>query len=214
MKNPFKQSIWSLLNTVGIGGSVQLLVKSSLREKGWFKSFHTKRSVDAAGNPIPWYTYSFIAFLTPRVKSSLTVFEYGAGNSTLWYAARVRSITAVENDPEWYQLVKEKMPNNAEVIYKELGEQYNNASSNTSKTYDIIVVDGRDRVACTKASVKALTPVGVLILDNSEREIYQEAKEFMASQGFKRLDFYGMTPIVAIESCTSVFYRPDNCLGI
>jgi hypothetical protein len=165
-------------------------------------------------NPIPWYTYNFISFLTPRILHRFKVFEYGCGNSTRWYASRVSEIIAVENDEGWYEKIKNTLPSNASVIFQPLGEGYVHASQNRGHKFNIVVVDGRKRVKCTKASIDVLTEDGVLILDNSEREWYQEAKDFMQMNGFKRLDFWGMAPIVAIETCTSVFYRPGNCLNI
>lgn len=214
MTNIIKQIAWGVLNKTGLGAVVQLQLKSGLKEKGWFRSFHTKQSVDAAGRPLPWYTYSFISFLTERIQPHFSVFEYGCGNSTRWYAQRVKDIIAVENDRSWFEMIKNSLPGNASVIYRDLGAEYINAAVQTDKKFDIIIIDGRNRVKCTKASLSALTEDGVLILDNSEREWYSEAKRFMESNGFKRLDFFGIAPIVAIETCTSVFYRENNCLNI
>ncbi len=209
-----KKIIWSILNEVGLGGSVQLGLKSTLKDKGWFKSFHSKESVDVKGEPLPWYTYNFISFLTPRIGKDFNVFEFGCGNSTRWYSKRIAEIMAVENDERWFNSIKNTLPGNANVIFRSLGDEYVQSVMEAGRYFQIIVVDGRKRVKCTKAAVHALAENGVLILDNSEREWYQEAKDFMASNGFKRLDFYGMAPIVAIETCTSVFYRENNCLGI
>lgn len=214
MSIKLKKIAWSALNRLRLDSHVQLSLKSALKEKGWFTSFHTKQSVDAANQPIPWYTYNFISFLTPRMENRFKVFEFGCGNSTRWYANRVSEILAVENDQIWYEKIKDTLPMNAHVVFQPLGEDYIQAAVQSGKKFDIIVVDGRKRVKCTKASIEALTDEGVLILDNSEREWYQDAKRFMEANNFRRLDFWGMAPIVAIETCTSVFYRDNNCLGI
>ncbi len=209
-----KKLVWDGLNRVGMGGSLQLFMVGSLKDNGWFRSYHTKRSVDAEGNPLPWYTYPFIRFITPRIKPDFQVFEYGSGNSTKWYAEQVKQITAVEHDAEWIGIVKPELPANAQLLNRELGPAYVEAVGEANERYHIIVVDGRKRVKCTLFASQHLSPDGVLILDNSEREIYNEARTHMERQGFKCLDFYGMTPIVSQESCTSVFYRPGNCLNI
>ncbi len=209
-----KKIVWDGLNRSGIGGTVQLHMVGLLKDNGWFRSYHTKRSVDAQGNPLPWYTYPFISFITPRIGSHFQVFEYGSGNSTKWYARQVKQITAVEHDSEWIKIVRPELPANALLLDRELGAPYVEAAAEAGAQYHIIVVDGRKRVQCTLFASQYLSADGVLILDNSEREIYSEARDFMKKQGFKYLDFYGMTPIVSLESCTSVFYRPDNCLGI
>ena len=102
-----KQIIWNILIKLKIGGAVQLFLASGLLEDGWFESFNTKRSINKIGNPIPWCTYSFIKFIEPRLKKDFKVFEYGSGNSTLWYAKRVAEITSVENDFGWYNSVSQ-----------------------------------------------------------------------------------------------------------
>jgi hypothetical protein len=214
MLQKIKNSVWGLLNSMGLGGSVQLYLSGALKQYGWFRSFHSKQSVDIHGNPLPWYTYSFILFLKPRLKPGFVVFEYGSGNSTRWYAERVSHINAVEHDSEWIKLIRPKLPSNATVIERPLGQTYVESVSGTGQLYNIIVVDGRNRVRCASFAVDFLTQDGVLILDNSEREWYQKAKDLLAGKGFRRLDFIGMAPIVGIETCTSVFYRDGNCLGI
>lgn len=212
---PFlKKHSWRLLNAMGLGWSVQLYAESALKQYGWFRSFSQKISVDAAGEPIPWYTYSFIFFLQPRLKPGLRVFEYGSGNSTRWYSKHVRSINAVEHDHEWIKIIGPKLPENVKLVEKPLGKQYVEAIREVGEKFDIIVVDGRQRVKCVNFAVNYLTSEGVLILDNSERYWYQEAKDLLTAQGFRSLDFRGMGPIVGYEFCSSVFYRDGNCLGI
>ena len=214
MLKQIKNSAWGLLNKIGLGGSVQLYLDGALKQYGWFKSFHSKQSVDASGNPLPWYTYPFILFLKPRLKPDFTVFEYGSGNSTIWYAGQVRYITAVEHEAGWIKQIAPKLPSNTVLLEKPLGETYIRAVQSTGDLYNIVVVDGRNRVKCAIFASDFLTDDGVIILDNSERTWYTAAKEHLAAKGFRRLDFIGMTPIVGIETCTSVFYRDGNCLGI
>lgn len=214
MIRSIKNVVWSILKAIGLGGSFQLALGSALTKYGWFRSYHSGRSEDAGGNPLPWYTYSFILFLEPRIRKSFQVFEYGSGNSTRWYASRVDRISAVEHDIEWIKIVSTLIPSNARVIPAELGDAYVQAVSQEKKLYNIVVVDGRKRVKCTAFAVDYLTPDGVLILDNSERSWYQEAKDLMEKKGFRKIDFYGMAPIVGHETCSTVFYREGNCLGI
>ena len=80
--------------------------------------------------------------------------------------------------------------------------------------FDVIIVDGRDRVNCCKQAVDALTPAGVIVLDDSEREFYREATEFLLGKGFKQLPFTGISPGLFYRKATSVFYKKDNCLDI
>jgi len=80
--------------------------------------------------------------------------------------------------------------------------------------FDIIVVDGRDRVNCCYRSPAALSERGVIVLDDSERESYVSALSFLKNQGFRELSFSGISPGLFYRKSTSVFYKNNNCLGI
>jgi hypothetical protein len=214
MIRSLKNIVWRALNLMGLGGSMQLALGSALKDYGWFRSYKTRQSVDASGQPLPWYTYSFIFFLEPRLKSHFEVFEYGSGNSTRWYGSRVKTITAVEHDFAWVKHTAPGLPSNSEVLPRTEGDSYVQAVGEKNIQYHIVIVDGRKRVKCTSYAVDYLTSDGVLILDNSEREWYQPAKDLLMDRGFRSIDFRGMLPIVGHESCSTVFYRDGNCLGI
>lgn len=190
--------------------------KGYLATIGWFTAFDTHQAVDAAGQPLPWVTYSFIDFIKTRLTKELTIFEYGSGNSTLFYAKRVKKVVSVEHDEAWYnKIVQEKAPN-AEMIFTHLekGGEYSQKAALIGEKFDVIIVDGRDRVNCCKHSVEALSEAGVLVLDDSEREIYDEARTFLTAKGFKELPFTGISPGLFYNKATSVFYKSNNCLGI
>ncbi len=210
-----KNLVWKALNRMGLGGGVQLTLESGLLDNGWFRSFYTKESVDEKGNPLPWYTYAFIKFITDRIQPEFEVFEFGCGNSTLWYAHRVKSIIAVEHDRQWFEIMEKKLPANATLIFQELeAGQYANAVLQQDKKFDLVIVDGRKRNDCVKTAVRAVTANGVIILDNSERENYRPSLLLLEQEGFKRLDFWGMAPIAPNNTCTSVFYKSENCLNL
>jgi hypothetical protein len=204
---------WRLLGKVGIAGwGLAISPGSYLRSVGWLKSINTQQSVDALGNPVPWFTYAANTFLGTRQLDSLAVFEYGCGSSTLWLAERVASVHSVEHNYVWYDRMKKLLPPNVTLTLAIAGYVENILVSNTP--YDLIIVDGIDRIACCEAATKALSAHGVVILDNSERVEYAPAITSLQAKGFRRLDFAGLTPISNIGSCTSFFYRDGNCLGI
>jgi hypothetical protein len=190
--------------------------KGYLNSIGWFRAFDDQQAVDENGNPIPWVTYSFIDFIRDRLNKNLVVFEYGSGSSTLFYANRVGRVVSVEHDESWYQKIVGSKPANAEMIYTQLstdGEYARKAAMLTEK-FDIIIVDGRDRVNCCKYSLAALSDKGVVVLDDSERPAYNDARILLKQAGFKELSFSGISPGLFYLKSTSVFYRPDNCLSI
>lgn len=204
--------------TSRIIASRRLMRKGShLLEAGWYESVRLGMPCDSLGKELPWYTYAAINFLGPRLEESMSVFEYGSGNSTLWWARRVSYVVSCEHDGHWYGLMQGKIPANVDYRLLPLSgepECYRDEVSKFGERFDVVVIDGRDRVACAKNALPALKSAGVIVWDNSDRERYQEGFRFLRDQGFRRLDFSGMGPMNAYGWCTSVFYRSENCLGI
>jgi hypothetical protein len=190
--------------------------KGYLNSIGWFTAFDKKQAVDGKGKALPWVTYSFIDFIKERINKTQHIFEYGSGSSTIFYAERAGSVTSVEHDKGWFDMVKNTSPANAEMIFCQLEKdgEYAKKATLLNKKFDIIIVDGRDRVNCCKYSVDALSEDGVLVLDDSEREVYNPARVLLKAQGFKEISFSGISPGLFYEKATSVFYKQNNCLGI
>lgn len=189
--------------------------KSALSHWGWFKSRRMGSSVDAFGNNIPWYTYSFLDAFSDRVPNDIRVFEYGSGNSTKWWAERAEEVVSVEHEKTWFDKVRSEMPGNVRLIYRDLkGNAYPDAIKEADGLFDLVIIDGRKRVACSEACVEKLTERGVIIWDNSERVYYHEGIKELHKQGFRHLRFTGFIPIDFAPSETSVFYRDNNCFGI
>ena len=187
-----------------------------LFENGWIRSYKKGMPVDKSDKPLPWVTYSFIKFITPILNNNMRLFEYGAGNSTLFYSEKVSQVDCVEHDERWYETISSLMPNNVELMLRSLNKESVYASSVKEKqvSYDIIIVDGRMRVDCIFNSYGALSQHGCIVLDDSERVAYEKGIEFLLSKGFKKLDFWGIAPGLFYEKCTTVFYRDANCLNL
>ncbi|MGN0395729.1 MAG: hypothetical protein ACI4EF_10215 [Coprococcus sp.] len=165
----------------------------------------------------PWLSKPFIDFIRPRLNKNMSVFEWGCGNSTLFWSHNVERVTAIEYNPKWIDKMKNVIGSNAEIRYYplEYDGSYCRAINETNKQYDIVLIDGRDRVRCARNCVKNLKREGVIIWDNSQREYYQEGFIFLKEQGFKSLNFSGLFHGVPFrEEETTLFYRPDNILEI
>lgn len=187
-----------------------------LYEYGWWHSHKKKAAIDNLGQPIPWYTYPCLEFIENRLHERFEVFEYGCGNSTLWWAARVNNVISCEHDREWYEKVNRRIPENVSLSYQELvyGGEYCQVIGQYRDQFDVVVVDGRDRVRCVKNCLNALKSDGIIVWDNTEREEYSEGFDYLDTAGFKRLDFWGIGPIDISKWCTTIFYRRGNCLNI
>ncbi len=105
-----KRAVHFILKKLGLLSLYSLRRSGYLFDKGWFQSFRAKASVDRSGRPIPWMTYAFLDFLEPRLRGDFDVFEFGSGNSTHWWAARVRAVSSCEHDAEWFARVSEGVP--------------------------------------------------------------------------------------------------------
>ena len=210
-----RKIVYWILKRLRIFSFYSLKKSGYLAEKGWFKSFKTLESINVNSQPIPWMTYCFIDFIEPKLSKELKVFEYGCGNSSLWWSKKVNSVMACEHDTNWFNKMTNKTNDIFSVINRSIeNSAYAKSIEETNDTYDIVVIDGVDRVNCAKHSIERLKPSGVVIWDNSDREEYQEGYDFLIKQGFKRLDFSGLGPINVMAWSTSLFYKNDNCLGI
>lgn len=210
------ESYTSLLNPARVKTLLSFGLKGYLSEIGWFKSFESKSPLGLNSEPIPWVTYSFIDFIADRIQKEHTVFEFGSGNSTIYYAQRAQKVVSVEHDKAWFDKISLSTPANSEMIYCELQKNgdYSKMPESLGLKFDIIIVDGRDRVNCCLHSLGALTEQGVVILDDSEREQYAVAISFFKQEGFRELSFSGISPGLFYRKSTSVFYKDKNCLGI
>lgn len=183
---------------------------------GWLSSIKESIPIAHNGSPLPWVTYPYIDFIKGRLNKTMRVFEFGCGNSTLWYGKKVLSVVALEHDVHWFNKIKSISPKNVKLNHVDLtdGSKYSQFLSTLECKFDLIIIDGRDRVNCIKNSLDSLSDKGVIILDDSERDSYKEGKLFLYSKGFKELDFWGIAPGITFNKCTSVFFKLNNCLNI
>jgi hypothetical protein len=59
------------------------------------------KEVSPLMDQVPWLTFAAIQFLEKHLTQNMRVYEYGAGGSTLFFAARVSEVVSVEHDPVW-----------------------------------------------------------------------------------------------------------------
>jgi hypothetical protein len=178
-----------------------------LIETGWLNSYKIKQPIDNEGNPIPWTTYSFIRFIDNYLKKEMVLFEYGSGNSTIFYSKRVKEITTVEHDKIWYDKLTKKLPGNVNLIYRELNLNYECSINEFKTSFDIVIIDGRRRNNCLEQSIEHIKPEGIIVLDDSERENYKSGIELLKQHNFKQIDFWGISPGYFHDKCTSIFFH-------
>jgi SAM-dependent methyltransferase len=214
--NIFEKPILFILKKLDLLSLYSLKRIGPLKEDGWFRSYKEDTCVDAEGYPLPWMTYPSIEFLKNRIRKDMIVFEYGCGESTLWWASRVKEVVSVEHNKDWFEKVLHRIPANVNIFHigLEYGGSYSRKIMEYRDKFDIVVIDGRDRVNCVLNALDALKPDGVIIFDNSDRKEYEKGYEYLLKSGFRKIEFVGFAPISCVKAETGIFFRKNNCLGI
>lgn len=193
------------------------LRKAYLKRTGWVRSGWANAPVDAHGGPLPWYTYPCIAFLEGRVRPEMRVFEYGSGQSTRWWAARVQHVDSVEDDKTWFERVSTDIPGNVDLRFASSdGDAYERSALDRGKRFDVVVIDGSHRDECAHATLEVIDDRGVVIWDNTQKPgVFSEGLGTLEAAGFRRVDFFGIGPLNMDPWCTTVLYRPGaNCFNL
>ncbi len=204
-------------------GILRRLERSSRPLARWLRSLFAIYDIDdmiTIGDP--WWTYPAISqvdgFLEGR--TSRRAFEYGSGASTLWLAERCESVDSVEHDAPFAELVRDRMPANVRlhVIEPTRGDaprvgsarsgyddadfsDYVAAIDSVGGDFDVIVIDGRARVACLEHASAHLAADGVIVFDNSDRRRYRNGIEGSGLVAKRR---WGASPSLPYPSCTSL----------
>jgi hypothetical protein len=189
---------------------------SYLQSTGWFESIKRGYPCRPDGSELPWINYPFIRLLEDRLTGDLGVFEFGSGFSTLFFARLVRNVISVENDISWFEDLKTKLPGNVTLLFrkKDKAGMYCRSILENGGKYDLVLIDGKDRVNCMKQAVPALSARGVILLDDSDRPQYAEGIAFVRENGFRALSLEGLKPTGDATVRCTLFYRENNCLGI
>lgn len=178
---------------------------------GHLRSALTGKSLDYAGRPVPWYTFPATDFLSSADFGESDVLEFGAGYSTLWWAERARSVSSVESDPQWHELLRDRLNgrSNVELVLATSTDEY--VAFGEGRRFDVVVVDGDERAECAAAALERVTDDGVIVVDDAEgywgRPGTYPILTSLEQAGFARVDFVGYAPGVRRPHSTSVFFR-------
>jgi hypothetical protein len=215
-KRSLKKYASGLLGTSRIYKHLVRNRQSFIYTSGWYESACRDYPCLASGEPVPWMNYAAIELLRGRLGRDMRLLEFGSGYSTLFWSSLVKHVVAIESSPLWYAKVLETLPDNAELIHvpEDVDGQYCRCGDIDLEAFDVVVVDGVDRVNCLRRGMDRLTTDGVLILDDSHRSAYEPGIAYVQARGFKTLELVGMKQYGYRQSSTTIMYRSDNCLGI
>ena len=165
-----------------------------------------RRPIDARGEPLPWYTYPAIEYIRQLDFSNSRVFEYGAGYSSLFWARIADSVISVEKSTEWSDEIAARSPDNLTLLTISENPQYEDSILAYGK-FDVIIIDGSERLQCANRAIKSLRSGGMIILDNSDW--YTKAAGALRENDFIQVDMSGFGPINQYTWSTSFFLRRD-----
>ena len=203
------QKLWNYIKLIGIDRLIWTVETVEI-EYGHLLSVQGSKPLNKAGDPIPWYTYPAFEYLNQLDFQDKDIFEYGAGNSSLFWANKARSVISIESDKEWYVSLKSEMDSNQKLILIEEENDYVNSIFKEHKKYDVIVIDGVYRLACAHAAVQCLAPGGLIILDNSDW--FPNTTTTLREADLIQVDFTGLGPINYYTWTTSIFLERNFSL--
>ncbi|MCI0740625.1 MAG: hypothetical protein L0Y72_16375 [Gemmataceae bacterium] len=172
---------------------------------GHRRSAQAKQSIAADGAPLPWFTYPAIAYLNQIDLRDKTVFEFGAGQGSLYFARRAKHVVAVDNDSSWQKEIASQAPHNLQVMLRTEEKAHVQSLAETGQTWDIIVIDGRWRRRCADAALAALSHSGMIVLDNADW--YPKTAQALRAADLLQIDFTGLGPVNYYQWTTSFFLR-------
>lgn len=194
-----------------------LLMLGMYRQIGWHRSVRAGLPVDVDGEALPWFSYPALQWLASVLRGSEHVFEYGCGNSTVWFSRHVAAVVSVEHDDNWIRQQRTRVGGNVEFIHRTCSGDEDWASGDDpyvdalagypTGRFDLVIVDGMARNSCVHAAINHLPDAGMIILDNADRPAHYPGVDALHQAGFGRIDFVGPTVVQGVFSSTSVFAR-------
>lgn len=183
-------------------------------KESWIKSFQSGLSQDIDGNFLPWYTYPAINHLKKTIKPTDTIFEFGSGSSTIFYAHLAKKVTSIETNPKWLNIVSKTLNSknlkNFHINLMEDGissNEYQIFPNRSKEKFDIIIIDSIKRYQCAINSLNYLKAAGIIILDDSQRTNYKKIFDFYKQKGFSAKNFIGIEPGKLKIKHTTIFYK-------
>ena len=195
--------VWHALRTHGIW------------QLGWIESRNSGVSVDKFGPP-PWWPYSAVHYLDQVVPTDYSVLEFGGGSSTIWWLERGNEVTTIETDSAWVENLRKQVQAKGlqgkwHVEHVADINMVNVEKALPQKRFDVVINDGLgDRNAAVELLNKFVKDEGLAVWDNSDRAEYKDALTEFQGKKWKKLEFFGLGPINAYCSQTTVFSQVSH----
>ena len=106
------------------------------------------------GLMMPWYTVGMLEYLNTLDLSKKSVFEYGAGYSTMWWRSICKRAEAVDDSETWSAAVD---------CWFEYDKEY---ITQAILKYNIVIIDGSYRKECLQYAIDNCAKGTMIICDN------------------------------------------------
>lgn len=159
---------------------------------------------------LPFMTNDEIVDLVSYITRDTEMLEIGGGNSTVFLSKYVKKLVTIEHDSEWSKIIQNNMKNSLvdwtlHVVEPNWPQSHpfqpaeegqfdnyvNFITSLNNEQFDVILIDGRDRVRCSVESIPKLKKEGVLLvhdfwnrkkyhvlLENKELELIEDSNSY------------------------------------
>ncbi|MCA0974294.1 tetratricopeptide repeat protein [Halomonas denitrificans] len=211
-----KDLAWQLLHRAGREAGYLEAESASITTGGITDSPATEKPGDSAVRlpDAPHMTVSEQQLFLDALRKTQRYFEFGSGGSTIWATREGISVHGVESDANWVQALREACGETCKVRSVDIGstrewgfpvdtrpderfEAYSLAIHDMADAFDLILIDGRFRVACTLQSIihtmrNADRPrdTRLFLHDFWDRPHYHSVLEFLEEE--KRVDTAGI----------------------
>ena len=122
---------------------------------------------------VPMISYRARRMIASLLSEDTRMVEFGSGNSTPWFAARVGFVLSIEDLPEWFDYVQKRLKEKEiQNVRHELRttKNYADLSDIDDSSLDFTLIDGTNREGCVRSVIPKLKPGGWLYLDNSDKD--------------------------------------------
>lgn len=136
---------------------------------------------------LPWLSWPAIKVIQGFVQDGMDVFEFGAGQSTLFFSQFRIHLSSIESDKKWFvNLHKQLNTSNNSLLSTDLrfvpikektrkgflDSRYADAIKEGAKLYDLILIDGEEiegfaaRTVCFRKAESSIKPGGIIVVDD------------------------------------------------
>lgn len=130
---------------------------------------------------------AFMAAVTAKTGRAAKVLEFGSGGSTIFLLSEGARVFTVEHHEKWAAELQAKADqlgygDRLQILRRD--RPYASATQEFAEdmVFDVVLVDGRERMACFQAALPRLGAEGLMLVDDSQRTRYWPAFRALADR--------------------------------